>query len=406
MALQSVDTRWRFADDHVKAITKHGDRQIKRKLDLPEPDWMPPLAAHNYWKQQRAAGATTITTRTLTGESGLKPLEITYELTGREQFEFDARQMPVTVWKTTNDLLPGIASTSKFSSDGHLVYQQVSMAVATLVTRLATREQALGVEEGPVPELMLQTFVQVDNPIKRPRDAIAATYRVTVKNGDLPELPSTAAQRFAHARPENTAIVRLDINDNLHATGDDKNNPAYREPSAMIDTDDVLIAKLVNRACKNIGDDPRKRAEAMRAFVHSHISAKDLDTAFASASETARMRSGDCSEHAVLLCAMLRADGIPARAASGLVYADAFAGESDIFGWHMWSQALIDNHWIDFDATLEKRFDAAHILIGTTSLAQGALSTDLAVAMKLLGNLQIEVIDVTYSPKPDGALLD
>ena len=34
----------------------------------------------------------------------------------------------------------------------------------------------------------------------------------------------------------------------------------------------------------------------------------------------ARTRSGDCSEHAVLLTALLRARGIPARVSHGLVY--------------------------------------------------------------------------------------
>jgi len=404
MALQSVETRWRFAADHVESITRHGDREIKRKLELPEPGWLPPLAAHEYWKQRRQAGATTVTTRTLSGESGLKPVEITYELTGEEQMEFKGRKMPVTVWKTTNDQMPEVALTSKFSSDGHLVYQQVSMGVATLVMKIATKEQALGVEREPAPELMLQTFIEVEKPIARPREARAATYRLRVKDGAFPELPSAGAQRFAPARPENTAIVRLDMTDNLPATEAERADAAYLDASALVDTDDVLIAALVKRACKDAGEVPMRRADAMRAFVHKHISAKDLDTAFATASETARMRTGDCSEHGVLLCAMLRSDGIPARAASGLVYADSFAGESDIFGWHMWTQGLIDGKWVDFDATLDRRFDAAHVLIGTSSLAEGTLSTDLASAINLLGNLEIDVLEVVYPQETDAVL--
>ena len=47
--------------------------------------------------------------------------------------------------------------------------------------------------------------------------------------------------------------------------------------------------------------------EALRDLVHTHISGKHLSTAYASASETARTGSGDCTEHAVLLAAVLGA---------------------------------------------------------------------------------------------------
>ena len=88
---------------------------------------------------------------------------------------------------------------------------------------------------------------------------------------------------------------------------------------------------------------PLERAEAMRAFVFDYIEEKNLSTAFASASEVARTRIGDCSEHGVLLAAMLRADGIPARVAHGLVFVPGFGKKKQgAFGWHMWTQAMID----------------------------------------------------------------
>ena len=44
----------------------------------------------------------------------------------------------------------------------------------------------------------------------------------------------------------------------------------------------------------------------------------------------------------VLLAAMLRAAEIPSRVAVGVIYVERFAGERDVFGYHMWTQALID----------------------------------------------------------------
>jgi len=120
---------------------------------------------------------------------------------------------------------------------------------------------------------------------------------------------------------------------------------------------------------------------------------------FATASEVARTREGDCTEHAVLLAAMLRADGIPARVASGLVFVDSFAGRENIFGYHMWTQALVEDEsgqprWLDLDATLPPRtpFDASHITLSTSTLEEGGSSNALIALVPLLGRLEIEIV--------------
>ncbi len=56
---------------------------------------------------------------------------------------------------------------------------------------------------------------------------------------------------------------------------------------------------------------------------------------------------GDCTEHAVMLAAMMRASGIPSRVVIGLTYSDQ---ASAMIG-HMWTEAWIDGHWIPYDST-------------------------------------------------------
>jgi transglutaminase-like putative cysteine protease len=191
-------------------------------------------------------------------------------------------------------------------------------------------------------------------------------------------------------------MLLIDINDSLAATAAEVGNASYLASSAMVDAGDPLIGKLADQAVRDAGQDTLARADAMRAAVYRYVTGKGLNTAFATASETARTRSGDCSEHAVLLCAMLRAQGIPARVAVGLVYADAFLGREAIFGWHMWTQALIDDRWIDLDATLTTRYHAGHVLTAVSDLEQGGVDTALASTLPLMGNLQIDVVEVGY----------
>ncbi len=188
--------------------------------------------------------------------------------------------------------------------------------------------------------------------------------------------------------------MRVDLS--LNGRADDVNRDEYMDRTATADTEDPVILALVAKARKSAGKDPLERADAMRSLVNRAVSAKNLDTAFATASETARTLSGDCSEHAVLLCAMLRADNIPARVAIGLIYADRFLGEKGIFGWHMWTQALIDGRWVDLDATLRGRYHAAHVLTAVSSLDEGGIDAALASTLMLMGNLQIDVVDVGY----------
>ncbi|MEO1369421.1 MAG: transglutaminase domain-containing protein, partial [Acidobacteriota bacterium] len=140
-----------------------------------------------------------------------------------------------------------------------------------------------------------------------------------------------------------------------------------------------------------------ERAGALRRLVARHLDDKNLDSILATAGDAAASRSGDCTEHAVLLSALLRADGIPARVATGVVYVDAFAGKRHLFAYHMWSQAHIDGRWRDLDATLagDVDFDAAHITFDIPDLDdEGAALMHMAGVAPLIGRAEIEVLDV------------
>ena len=208
------------------------------------------------------------------------------------------------------------------------------------------------------------------------------------------------AQHVEHGGKSGQVDIVVDVFARKPATKEEQSSEEFLQSSVVVDGEDPAIKKLAATALISVGDSDLERAEAMRRFVHEYISTKSLNTAFATASEVARSRQGDCSEHAVLLAAMLRSHGIPARSAAGLIYAEQFAGRNDIFGWHMWTQAMIDGAWVDLDATLPSRFSASHILVGTSSLIDGSMAEDLIAMLGLMGNLEIEVISVEYDQEP------
>ncbi|MHC4107747.1 MAG: transglutaminase-like domain-containing protein, partial [Planctomycetota bacterium] len=369
-ALMKVETRYVFEEHHVKSISRQAGREFVKELPLPEGSWLAPRALHRYWLEQRAGSAKQIEFRTIDPPNGLTPVSVRTELQGDAELRFNGRMVPVTVWKTSLSLAPGSETTAieKYDADGRLMVSEADFGFGPMATTLATKAEALADPKGPGPEVVVKTFVTPDKPIKRAGHAKAARLRVRVREGRMPPLPSAGAQRVLPGDGDASAILDIDLGENLPADAGDAANPSYRESSAMIDAGDPLIQRMAERVARRAGDSALARAQAMRELVHDHVTEKDLDTAFASASETARTKTGDCSEHAVLLCAILRADGIPARVATGLVYAQWFLDERDIFGWHMWTQALIDGAWVDLDATLDRRYHAAHVLTATSSL--------------------------------------
>ena len=110
---------------------------------------------------------------------------------------------------------------------------------------------------------------------------------------------------------------------------------------------------------------PTRVAKSMESYVFKKLNKKNFSTAMASAAEVAKDLQGDCTEHSVLLAAMLRARNIPSRVAVGLVYSEplqAFAG-------HMWTEAWLNGKWVPLDATLGRGgIGAAHIKLGDSSL--------------------------------------
>ena len=116
-------------------------------------------------------------------------------------------------------------------------------------------------------------------------------------------------------------------------------------------------------------------------------------TALASAAEVARNLEGDCTEHAVLLAAMLRAEKIPSRIAVGVVYVE----KASAFGGHMWTEAWLDGRWIPLDATLgQKGIGAGHIKLAVSGFADDgpAPITSFLPLVKILGTMKIKVVEV------------
>jgi transglutaminase-like putative cysteine protease len=378
---------------------------VKTSRERFKGDWLTPQAVERFVKERIDAGAKEITYRSLDVQQLVRVSTVTMKRKGEGTATIPAgvvpgqpaREVPVTIWSAMSDLIP-LATIEKHSADGLLVETVTEIGgIGELATRIATEETARNATKGGKVEVLVKSFVEAKEPIRGAREKDRLQLSVKSVKGDLPDLPSVGAQVVERVAP-NELRVTVDVDRVSPASKEEVADPTFREASALIDFESDAVRKLLAQVGPRAADQKdRGRADQLRRFVQRYIDDKNLGTAFGSASETARTRGGDCSEHAVLLTALLRADGIPARVASGLIYADQFAGKKDVWGWHVWSQALLPQPdgtfaWIDLDGTLPTRFDAAHLTTGVSSLEGGATDPMWTSTVGLLGNLTIDVV--------------
>jgi transglutaminase-like putative cysteine protease len=87
-----------------------------------------------------------------------------------------------------------------------------------------------------------------------------------------------------------------------------------------------------------------ERIKAMNDYVYTTLK-KEYTATFSSALETYKAGFGDCGEHSVLLAALLRASGIPARVVFGVIYMPSQKG----YYYHAWVLAFDGGKWIFTD---------------------------------------------------------
>jgi len=154
-------------------------------------------------------------------------------------------------------------------------------------------------------------------------------------------------------------------------------DPVYVAPAPFIESDDPMV---LARARAIVGDagDAVTAARRLVAWVNEHI-VKAPSVTVPSAREVLSAARGDCNEHAVLLTALARAVGIPARVVAGTVYA------GDGFYYHAWTELWLGS-WVSADGVFgQLPTDATHI-----KLIDGGPERHLALA-SVIGQLAFAV---------------
>ncbi len=318
-----------------------------------------------------------------------KVATITLKHAGREKTKLiDGTEKECDKVLTRHSLVPGLTITSYMDEAGETVKTTTNLLDMTTYT--VSKEEALKAISGESLDLGMDTVIKTGR-INNVHRAGQAVYRVTIDGKAADAIPAGPTQII---KPISDTEIELTVKS--IRPGEKGDEPAageeYLASSRFLDLDDPNVRKLAEEGAAG-KTDPVELAIALEKFVQRRVTDKNFSTALATASEVARDLAGDCTEHAVLLAALLRVNKVPSRVVIGFVYADSLEG----LGGHMWTEAYVNGHWIPLDATLGLGgIGAGHIKIADADLSENAAAPVAAFVpiIHLLGKTKLEVLKV------------
>lgn len=297
-----------------------------------------------------------------------------------------------TKYKVSIDLLPGIDDYQWYNNNGMMVDEKTSLLgmeqVAVDKDKIADRVDNF--------DIFYQGLIPVDSHIPNPFSLDKITYKIEIQNGESKDIfVSDDCQKIFQIR-ENTAYLKIK---NQPEPAGKFNYPVnFKGYTEFLKSGPFIISndeQIINQAKILAGSETNayKIVKSMEKWVFDDITRKDLSINFANSTEVMRTKEGDCTEHSVLLAALLRAAGIPSKVVVGLIYTDT---PKDAFVYHMWVKAYIGK-WINLDPSFpSENFSPAHIALAESSLNNLSDKTDMILEIvKSFTNLKINILDYT-----------
>jgi hypothetical protein len=328
-------------------------------------------------------------------------ITITTKMEGEDETDLlDGEKRTLYRSVSSMDLMPGLKTKEWSDENGEVFKTSLNMMGLTIETFRTTEERAQKTEGSELnADMIIESMARSNVLLPNPYRLDAILYQFKVKDADLgmPEDLGDVRQKVLENDGQVATVLIKAVTPETAQARPLENPPPeleeYLSPNAFIQSDHP---PLKAKALEIVGEekDAWKAACLLERFVRVYIEDKNFTTGFASAAEVFDNPTGDCSEHGVLLAALCRAVGIPARVAMGYMYLGG------IFGGHMWAEVWINNEWYPIDGVMGiGRVDPTHIRFTSSSLDKGGLGESFMTAVQGLGNLDITILEFTRGEK-------
>jgi hypothetical protein len=288
---------------------------------------------------------------------------------------YDAFRLEAEMW--------GKALSIWVGDHGSVLKEEGFMGMTTLKSSAARAPEDL--DTGGSSDLYDLTAVRPDRPLPDP--ARLRSLKVEISGLDQAALDqgilNGGRQRYGDGILEITKeVLPSDSGYQIPYKDEDGRMRDFLKPEFNIESNEDKIVSIARRISgKDL--DPFSVARKLLEWVYRNIEKRPV-LSVPSAVEVLRTRVGDCNEHTILLTALLRAVGIPAKVSVGLTYS------RERFFYHAWTEAYL-GEWISMDSTLNQMpADPTHI-----KLIEGNLEKQVQVA-GYAGEMKLKVLDFRY----------
>jgi len=240
-----------------------------------------------------------------------------------------------------------------------------------------TQEEALaGVNEAGKLDVLKLFRVEVETLVPEPDRVSRVSLELEGVDTAFYRLDAPT-QRIVSSEPLRIEVFRPEVPAGpvaLPVRGQD----GFLKPTLSVQSDDRAIAGKA----REVGAGSRDAVQVARRLLDwtYQALAKEATASFPNATDVLRSMKGDCNEHAVLLAALSRAAGVPAKVVVGLVYLDG------AFYYHAWNEVFLGD-WIPVDATFGQ-FPASPLRL---RLVEGELASQAQV-LGVVRKLGIRVV--------------
>ena len=305
----------------------------------------------------------------------------------------DGKERKLLKVRITQSILPTLTTRAYLDDKGDALKSESNFLGTSMITYTVSKDVALKAIAGAELDIAVNTLVRV-KPIKDAHKTRKVVYRITTPGDDPSQYVVAGLTQSVKKAGADAVELTVTAVKPPRIARTVPSKPEYLAATRYLQSRDPRVVKHANLAASG-QTNPTQVALRMERYVHEKLEEKNFSTALASAAEVAKNLEGDCTEHAVLLAAMLRAKQIASRIAVGMVYIRSRSS----FGGHMWTEAYLGGKWIPLDATLgQGGIGAGHIKLAQSSFADDAAApvTTFLPLLNVLGKLKIDVVKVSH----------
>lgn len=305
--------------------------------------------------------------------------------------------------------LPGVVTTAVYSEEGHSLYSRTPVGLALEILRLDSDDRgidlaaAFDVASLTIPVRRLRALPE---PLERVqgvtvafRGGGVATLRKAVQAAEEDLGGGQSAQTRIVSSPGDTRrdpeelVVRLEkrqFQSEPIASPSNLQPPEggrYVRGGFHLDLEDPRLVELL-AGCKTGATIDPAQAICLERLVHGYIEHKSLAYGFADLKEILDRKAGDCTEHALLLVALLRKIAVPSRLAYGLILTEAgFIG-------HAWVELFAGGKWHWLDPSFpEGRPYGLKIRLGVMDPGEPAWAALSLSLFQVVGGVEAQILD-------------